>query len=421
MLRLNCDVFYDIILQVLFDGGIFMNKKTAMRMIVCSDVHCKTDDTTEPERFMKGVRDAYCYADSTDYPHIDAIFTVGDFANRGTLEQMKIYKNCLDASLRTETVSILTMASHEYMHDGYEGALARFDNIFSQSPDTHTVVNGFHCIAVTTDGGCSIGEKKQAWLSAELKKAAADDCKKPIFVFQHPHISDTVYGSINWGEDDIYAILMDYPQVIDFSGHSHAPINDPRSVHQKHFTCFGTGSLSYFELDEFDYVHGTIPPEKEKCAQFLIVEAYDDGSVRVLPYDVLSGQFFNGGAFIEKPFAPESFVYTDRRYLNAEKPFFDECASLTADVTENSATVEFDAAKSESERINAYKIVLKCAENGMILRQVRMTSRYYLYDMPKAYSFTFENLCKGKYLVEITAEGFWRNSSDKITKSFEVR
>lgn len=389
-------------------------------MIVCSDIHCKEGVAAEPERAVKGIRDAYVYADSTDYPHIDAIFTVGDFANRGTLEQMKIYKKCLDSSLRAETVSVLTMASHEYMHDGYESALARFDGVFKQSPDTHTVVNGFHCIALTTERGCSIGEKKQEWLSAELKKAAADGESKPIFVFQHPHISDTVCGSKNWGEDEIYTILMDYPQVIDFSGHSHAPINDPRSVYQKHFTCFGTGSLSYFELDEFDFIHGTIPPEKEKCAQFLIVEAYEDGSVHVLPYDILSGKFFNDGALIEKPFDPDSFVYTDKRYLTAEKPYFPDGVPVKIEASADSATVIFGAARSKSERINAYMLVLKCSVSGRILRQVRMTSRYYLYDMPQEYSFTFENLCKGEYLVEITAEGFWNNTSDKLTKGFAV-
>jgi hypothetical protein len=81
-----------------------------------------------------------------------------------------------------------------------------------------------------------------------------------------------VYGSINWGEDDIIAILNDYPQVIDFSGHSHAPINDPRSIHQKYITSLNTGSLSYFELDEFDLMYGTVPPDAKQCAQFYIVE-----------------------------------------------------------------------------------------------------------------------------------------------------
>ena len=398
-----------------------MSPKTVMRMIVCSDIHCKEDVSTEPERLIKGIGEAYRYADRTDYPHIDAIFTVGDFANLGTRKEMEMYKSCLDRSLRSETVSVVTMASHEYRHDGYEGARTRFDEIFGQAPDTHTVVNGFHCIALTTQEACHLWGEKRTWLSGELKKAAADGGQKPIFVFQHPHIIDTVYGSKNWGYDDIYAILMDYPQVIDFSGHSHAPINDPRSVYQKHFTCFGTGSLSYFELDEFDFIHGTIPPEKEKCAQFLIVEAYDDGSVRVLPYDILSGKFFHAGAWIKTPFDPDSFVYTDRRYLHPEKPFFDRETSVQVQVSDNAATVTFDAAHSPTERINAYRLVLKRADTGMILRQVRITSRYFLYEMPQAYSFTFDGLGPGEYRVEITAEGFWHNASDPLTKDFAVQ
>lgn len=397
-----------------------MSFEPVMRMIVCSDIHCKENESAEPERFKKGVKEAYAYAESTSYPRIDAIFTVGDFANRGMLEQMKIYKSCLDETLHNETVSILTMASHEYMCDGYDGALKRFDSVYNQQPDTHTVVNGFHCIAVTTEGGCSIGDKKQLWLSEELKKAAAADANKPIFVFQHPHLSDTVYGSINWGDDDIYSILMDYPQVIDFSGHSHAPINDPRSVYQKHFTCFGTGSMSYFELDEFDFVHGTVPPNSRSCAQFLIVEADSQGSVRVLPYDILSGRFFNDGVLVKTPWEPESFEFTNKRYLNPEKPFFSDSAKISVDVKNNSAEVVFDSACSPSERINAYKIVVRRSSDRRIIRQARITSEYYLYDMPKEYSFSFENMCKGDYLVEITAEGFWFNSSDKKIKEFSV-
>ena len=392
-----------------------------MRMVVCSDIHCKEDITDERERIVKGLHDAYEYADSTPYKKIDAVFTVGDFANRGTRKQMELYKECLDNSLREGTKSVLTLASHEFMsEDGIEGAFRRFDEIFSQSPDTHTVINGFHCIALSVERGCYIGKEKQRWLSEELKKATSENYRKPVFVFQHPHISDTVYGSINWGEYDIYSVLMDYPQVIDFSGHSHAPINDPRSVHQKHFTSFGTGSMSYFELDEFDYIHDTVPPQSRECAQFLIVEADANGAVRVLPYDVLSGNFFNDGVLIEKPWDTDSFIYTDERYLNAEKPYFDKDSVVTVFTDGKNAEVSFDAAFSPAERINAYKAVLKNKENGQILRQLRFTSRYYLYEMPKEYSFTLENLCKGNYLVEITAEGFWKNRSDKITGEFTI-
>ena len=68
---------------------------------------------------------------------------------------------------------------------------------FFLTPDTHEIINGFDFIAVTTTGGCH-STKKREFAAAELEKAAERDGRKPIFFFQHPHITDTVYGSINW-------------------------------------------------------------------------------------------------------------------------------------------------------------------------------------------------------------------------------
>ena len=83
-------------------------------------------------------------------------------------------------------------------------------------------------------------------------KSTKDDPEKPIFVFLHQHIKDTVYGSQEWGTQDsakINAVLKEYPQVITFSGHSHYPLDDPRSIHQKDFTSVGTSSVSYMEVE----------------------------------------------------------------------------------------------------------------------------------------------------------------------------
>ena len=104
---------------------------------------------------------------------------------------------------------------------------------------------------------------------------------------------------------------MDYPQIIYFSGHSHAPINDPRSIHQKHFTSLGTGTLSYFELDEFDKITGTIPDDCEKAAQMLIVEADAQNRVRVYPFDILTNSFFPYIWKVDAPSDPSAFLYTD--------------------------------------------------------------------------------------------------------------
>ncbi|NLA76368.1 MAG: metallophosphoesterase, partial [Clostridiales bacterium] len=284
-----------------------------LRFAVVSDIHYEDAPTVERERFEKAVCSAYAIAEgSAQYNKLDALYVVGDFATSGSEIQMNAFSESAKKTLRNGTILTLTMASHEFneRNGGEAAALEKFGRIFGMQPDTHKIINGFHFIAVTTTRGCHFSDEKKAWISEQLQIAAADDAKKPIFFFQHPHISGTVYGSANWGEDEITPILMNYPQIIDFSGHSHAPINDPRSIHQRHFTCLGTGTLSYFELDEFDKIYGTCPPNDNNAAQMLIVEADEAGRVRVYPYDVLTGNFFPCTWKIDTPWDTDSFIYT---------------------------------------------------------------------------------------------------------------
>ena len=254
-----------------------------------------------------------------DYKKIDAFVAVGDFANSGTENQMRKFKEIVEKNLKPETQYALTMASHEYHSEGVEAAHEKFARVFDTPVDQHRIINGFHFISITCSQSCNFHADKIAFAAKELKKAREADPKKPIFVFQHPHITDTVYGSMLWGEDELYATYMDYPQIINFSGHSHAPINNPRSIHQKHFTSLGTGSLSYTELDEFDKYYGTVPPMKHNFAQFLIVEADKDGRVRIYPYDIFTDNFFPYIWEIDEPWNPESFKYTDDIRFNGER------------------------------------------------------------------------------------------------------
>lgn len=391
------------------------------RMVVMSDIHYKADVATEPERFNRGMAYAYKYASESKYNKIDALYVVGDFANRGQEDEMQLFKKSLDENVASDTEVVLMLASHEFMSEGVDAAYEKLGRIYGKKPDAHKVFHGFHCISMSCDKGCSIHEGKQEWLKTQLEIAAADDWKKPIFVFQHPHLSDTVYGSINWGEDDIISILMNYPQIVDFSGHSHAPINDPRSVHQKYFSSFGTGSLSYFELDEFDKISGTVPPDAHECAQFLIVEADADNRVLVKPFDILSGEFFDNEWLIEKPYAPDSFVYTDERYRTPERPFFPENAVVSFAENENECIISFSQAQGKKERVDSYTVVIKEKTCGRIMRQINVTSSYYINKMPETINVSLGKLIPGVYTAEICANGFWNNASEKLCYDFEVK
>ena len=386
-----------------------------LRFMACSDLHFKDEDSCkEKARFEAGLKQLYAYARSQDYKNVDAIYIVGDFANCGSLLQMKSVKASLDKLVQNETKVILTMGSHEYFGENKEeGGRARFAEVFGQEPNTHEVINGFHFIGVTTTDGCHFHDVEKDFTAKSLEEAHADTPNKPVFFFQHPHITDTIYGSIGWGEDEITPILVNYPQVIDFSGHSHAPINDPRNIHQQHFTSVGTGTFSYFELDEFEKIYGTKPPRNDKAAQMVIVEAYSDGSVEIKPYDCITDRFFDVSWKIDTPWEPDSFIYTrEKRLREAKKPYFDNSAVETA-VNGDSLTVKFKQAKCELEPVNDYIVTIRSAD-GYVARRFTIWSEYYFADMPEFVEYTIDGLKKGDYTVTVRARGFWENYSDDV-------
>ncbi len=392
-----------------------------LRFIVTSDIHYKMDSDISKERFEKGMAMAYAYAEKSDYKKIDAFFAVGDFANSGTKDEMLKFKDSLDRSIKEETKITLMLASHEFHSEGQQAAYEKLKEIFNQEADNYFEINGCPFICISTEDGCSIKDGKKSWLDSCLKDAVSKGRRRPIFVFQHPHLTDTVYGSINWGDDDIISILTDYPQVIDFSGHSHAPINDPRSIHQKYFTSLGTGSILYFELDEFDYMYGTIPPDCDECAQYYIVEVNDNNAVRIIPVDILSGQFFNEGYYIETPWEPDSFEFTDARALSENKPYFDNDFNCKCSVFDNKLNISFNQAKTDGYRVNSYSIVVRNKETSDILYQKKISSSYYRYYMPELLSIEVDfPYAVGNFVVEITANGFWFVKSDKHITEFSV-
>ncbi len=396
------------------------------RFMVCSDVHYKDEPSLERERFEKAIETAYRIArEDAAHPTLDALFVVGDFADRGSEIQMQAFHESLRL-LRPETQVVLSTASHEYNSNsgGVEGAYEKLWRIFGQKPDVHAIINGFHCISVSPSHGCNFNEEKRQWVKRELALAAQDDPKKAIFFFQHPHITGTVYGSICWGEDELIPYLMNYPQLIDFSGHSHAPINDPRSIHQEYFTSLGTGTLSYFELDEFDKVYGTVPPNAHNAAQMLIVEADAQSRVRIYPYDLISGNYFPFVWRIDTPHDPASFTYTNDRFDTGVAPYFtaDAKAVLTA-LDAESCEITFDQAKIEREYVDDYVIRIYESQSGVVAKQIGIWSEYYFYDMPQRLSVKSDGLKPGMdYTAEIQARSFWGNvSQQKLSLRFTTK
>ena len=107
----------------------------------------------------------------------------------------------------------------------------------------------------TVKGYTFIGAHWDSWkgvsaIGPYMKEHAAElRGDTPFFYIQHPHPKDTCHGPWAWGSDDgtVGRTLSQFPKAIAFSGHSHHPLTDERSIWQGAFTSIGTASLRYID------------------------------------------------------------------------------------------------------------------------------------------------------------------------------
>ena len=304
-----------------------------LRFAVCSDVHLDgTNDKNRATKFASLFRDAYSYAESCEYGKLDAVLVAGDFANRGLPEEYMQFNEIVSANIKDETQLLTVMGNHEFIaYRDYDATVGyeKYREFINDEVDTHVVINGYHFIGVSYDDNGKTLTGKTEWLNAQLREATKDDPSKPVFVFQHPHPFATVFGSINWGDPSITAVLGKYPQVIDFSGHSHYAANDPRCIRQGAFTSIGTGSTCA-QMSNLNYLGAEdAPGDTGVC---WIVEVDADGNTRLQLLDLANHRFFGRNEYyltdITNPTA-HRYTWGNLKSLDTA-PEFPENADVTA-------------------------------------------------------------------------------------------
>ena len=315
-----------------------------IRFAVCSDVHLNGEaDQPEALRFGKLFDAAYAYAASHDaYRSLDAVLVAGDFTAGGGDEEYEMFNQIVGAHKKPETQVLTVLGNHEFIrYRDYDASIGyeKFYTYIGEETDLHVVINGYHLIGVSYDKDGKHFKTKTDWLRGELDQAVKSSGEKPVFVFQHPHPTGTVYGSINWSDPDIRLVLQTYPQVVDFSGHSHYVPGDPRSIWQGAFTAVGTGALKAF-MSNLSYTDsGTDAPGES--AGFWIVEANADGNVRLQLYDLISDTFFSeNDYYLTELRNPTKRQFTwGQQQCRDTAPRFPEGAAVSAFVNENGETV----------------------------------------------------------------------------------
>ena len=266
-----------------------------LRFVATSDTHIHALGDKGCRRVAAMINSAYSIAEADpDYKELDAVVFSGDITDNGTFTAFSAFAATTDKAIRGDTERLAVVAK---AHDGgtYDSdSLEIFTSLTGQETDFHRVINGYHFIGISRspEAGVHYTDEQVLWLDRELAAATAAAPSQPVFVFQHEHVLDTVYGSSEtdgWGLDVFTDVLSKYPQVVHISGHSHFPANDPRAVWQGNFTAINDGGLAYYEL-AVDGKNGQFPEEKDRMSQALIIEVDADNRVLVRVLDVDEGK-----------------------------------------------------------------------------------------------------------------------------------
>ncbi len=379
-----------------------------LRFSAASDVHIDDSGSAVEEKRLKELF-SFTYelaeGSGTPYKNYDLAAFAGDISNNGTLSSMKKAKSIMDKAVEEGTELLCMLGNHEF-YTAPEGTVSRFRDAFGVEERGHVVVNGFHFIYLSPDAsnGWDFSSSAAKWLSGELEKAAEDDPTRPIFVFEHEHVKDTVYGSQDWGVSALRATLKKYPQVISFTGHSHFPLNDPRSIWQGEFTALNTGTLSYTEMGLAGVAESSVfPTDREghyasskangsDAAWFYVVEADASGAVRIVGYDLdTRTELVRYG--IRTPSDPSSFRYnTKERIASSEPPVFPEGAKAeVSDIGKRGFAVSFPAASSE-DNVQHYRI--EVLNEGKVVKKQYLLSCTFYADPPQKFTTELSGLPK---------------------------
>jgi hypothetical protein len=358
-------------------------------------------------------------------PGVDALFVVGDLTDWGRAgEYEQLVSTFGDRNNVPENIDVyFTLGfNHDVHGDAY--CLKNYQTVVGQPLYHYVNIKGYPFIAIS-EWGVKSGvrnDEARRFLSEKLADASQKYPGKPVFVFMHIPPLNTCYGSRQndgWGTDMFSDILNGYPQAIVFTGHSHFPLGDPRSIHQDKFTVINDGSTTYSEVEP-GVVSIGIHPENNNCVtEGVIVNVLENGDVEIERWDTYRNEEILPRWLVKAPHNGSNFTYKNRNglsmpvFAHGKRPKVKRFACDSIAVTFRQAT--------DDEVVHHYIVEIK--DGKQTVASYRVFSQYYLNSrMPKRLTAGFSGLPAGKKLAaHVTAVDSYNNQSvPVISKVFKT-
>ena len=421
--------------------NIFDEDNIVLSFGALSDIHITANKNDDSEsKFRAAITQLTEYAKKHDANGLDAIAIAGDITDNGTAAQVDLFAEIV-SDMDVKNLMFAT-GNHDIRNttgtmQGFINALEDeyFDNDVDESMleygARHCVLNGAHFIFIEPSAygnDCPYNDKVLSWLDTTLADITATDPNAYIFVFTHPMLYDTCYGSTlsggSWYTVHLTATLSKYPQVMTFGGHLHFPVNDERTIMQDSFTSLGCGSVRYLAIERgfSNMASATVPKDAYDVSSGLLVQVDGNGNVRITRMN------FSGNSTFKEPWElshPDSdgkhlTKYTKDRGDENQAPVLTKAPSLNVTlsasgaVTNSSVTVY---AASDDDFAHHYKVVVKNLTLNTI-ENFNFLSDFYRHKQPSemATELTFPLSISdlGAYRVEVTAIDSWNAESNMM-------
>lgn len=439
------------------EGGLSREGVKA-RLLIGSDLHIQAaiggNEGRDADKKLEFAMDTIYALD----PQLDAFCLVGDITDSGNDKQYQHLMALLNGSHNTgysagngHTKVILCQGNHETYTYGVTQARSVFESKTGQQANKVVDINGVPVITMGPIGASDHSYSANYDFFCNALDGLADR-SAPIVLLTHHQVRGTSYTSTEWYGDygegtgsDIVAVMKQYPNIIHFSGHSHATLEDERSINQDlGFTAIQDSTIGAYYENETGKVDpdsgngASVPPQTSpaytdgkniaEASQCVILDIMEDGTAKVYRLSLVRSKVEGAGTvFLYEPWTIDIpgmvssggntsdtsiYRYTSARESTAA-PVFPAGAKVTVDeVTETSAKVHFPSAAAGSESnldmVHEYKIIATPTAGDPVVK--RIFADYY---RPAAYiRKTWDVLVKGllpntSYTVSVAAQTSW--------------
>lgn len=337
--------------------GTLSRSGVKARFAIGSDIHLASYGS--PAKFQHALQTFY----KID-PSLDAIALIGDLVDNGNDTQYAQLMSILgDSTYNTGSAElILCQGNHETYTYGADQAPTIFKQKTGQDANKAVKVNGVTVITLGPQTADDDYIPSYSFLQEQLAVAQTDAPESPILVLCHHSISGTAYTSDEWygeyGEgttQDLVQLMQRYPQIIHISGHSHATVEDARSIDQsKGFTCIQDGTLgAYFEnesgkVDPDTGSGATVPPHATEATEAIILDVMNDDTAVVYRLNLQDDAYIYEPWTIDVP----AMVVANGNTTAAAYTYLPSRASSLAPVPATQAVVTMDSPTSSSAMVH---------------------------------------------------------------------